>query len=174
MDISAFVNDFAPCVPKHDPKEIWKKVWHIEWFLFSFNKDPFGFVYHNWFPAGNWEAPEAEWDYTIEEGFHTYSKEYIYDNVRIDRHYAELELDRLQAAVKRGEQVDKSDIEEAKFIYNIVPVPYPVYSEIQIGYIENGKKYYFQREDRKMRKQLRAESRAFLKGERQIAKRNRK
>ena len=40
--------------------EIWEKTWHIEYCLFSFNKDMFGFVYHHWYPCGGWEAPNSE------------------------------------------------------------------------------------------------------------------
>lgn len=55
----------------YDPHEIYA--------LFSFNKDMFGWVHHNWFPCGNWEAPEAEWDYDYEKGFSTFDDVYKSD-----------------------------------------------------------------------------------------------
>jgi hypothetical protein len=49
---------------------------HLIYALFSFNKDLFGFVHHEWFPCGSWEAPKAEWDYDYKKGFRAFDWEY--------------------------------------------------------------------------------------------------
>ena len=66
----------------------------LGYFMFSFNKEMFGFVRHYWFPSGGWEAPESEYDYDYEKGFGVYDSEYKSDVIDEERQMAEMEDDR--------------------------------------------------------------------------------
>ena len=61
---------------------------HIEWFMFSFNSNCFGFVYHNWYPSGGWENPYSSYDYEWSKGFRTYDTYYKDNYIKEDREYA--------------------------------------------------------------------------------------
>ena len=113
--------------------EIWEKTWHVEYCLFSFNKDMFGFVHHRWYPCGSWEAPNSEYDYDYEKGFRLYDKDYRTNVIDEERSGAEFDRDHNV----KGEM-------DWKFVLNIKCIPVLVYKEEQVGYIDgNGDKHYF-------------------------------
>ena len=80
-------------VEEQHKNEIWEKTWHIEYCLFSFNKDMFGFVYHHWYPCGGWEEPNSEYDYDYEKGFRLYDEDYKNEVIDEERSSAEFNRD---------------------------------------------------------------------------------
>ena len=113
--------------------EIWEKTWHIEYCLFSFNKDIFGFVYHHWYPCGSWEAPNSEYDYDYEKGFQLYDEDYKTNVIDEERSSAEFERDN---NIKGGM--------DWEFVLNIKCIPILVYKKECVGYIDgNGDKHYY-------------------------------
>lgn len=123
--------------------EIWEKTWHIEYFLFSFNKDMFGFVYHHWYPCGSWEAPNSEYDYDYEKGFRLYDENYKTDVINEERSDAEFYRD---YDIKGGK--------DWKFILNIKCIPILVYKKECVGYIDgNGDKHYYKQIMKEYKKQ---------------------
>ena len=113
--------------------EIWEKTWHVEYCLFSFNKDMFGFVYHDWYPCGSWEAPNSEYDYDYEKGFRLYDEDYKTDVIDEERSGAEFDRDH---NIKGGM--------DWEFVLNIKCIPILVYKKECVGYIDsNGDKHYY-------------------------------
>lgn len=111
--------------------DIYEKTWHIEYFLFSFNKDMFGPVYHNWYPAGSWEAPNSEYDFDYEKGFKLYDKDYRCDVIDIE--------------------ADDARYDNDEWRMNIKCFPMLVYKEELVGYKDSdGKKHYYKDEWRKL------------------------
>lgn len=60
---------------------VYERRWHKGYVMFSFNKGLFGFVYHDWYPSGPWEAPNSEYDFNWEKGFKVYDDEYRCDTI---------------------------------------------------------------------------------------------
>ena len=85
---------------KQHENDIYKKTWHIEYCLFSLNKDMFGFVYHNWYPCGNWEAPNSEYDFDYEKGFRLYDRDYRCDVIDGERDLAKYDNDKWKMNIK--------------------------------------------------------------------------
>lgn len=121
--------------------EIWEKTWHIEYCLFSFNKDMFGFVYHNWYPCGGYYY-DNEYDYDYEKGFKLYDKSYKEDMIDEERRSAEFD---------RDYHYNDSDW---KWILNIKCIPIIVYKKECVGYIDdNGNKHYYKQIMKEHKKQ---------------------
>ena len=132
--------------------EIWEKTWHIEYCLFSFNKYMFGFVYHNWYPCGSWEAPNSEYDYDYEKGFRLYDEDYKTDVI-------DLEID--DAKFDKEHQHEYTTTNDWKWILNIKCIPILVYKKECVGYIDgNGDKHYYKQIMREHKKQ----AKKFFKG----------
>lgn len=130
--------------------EIWEKTWHIEYCLFSFNKDMFGFVYHHWYPCGGWEAPNSEYDYEYEKGFRLYDEDYKTDVIDEERSSAEFERDH---DIKGGM--------DWEFVLNIKCIPILVYKKECVGYIDgNGDKHYY----KQIMKEHKKQAKKFFKG----------
>lgn len=130
--------------------EIWKKTWHIEYCLFSFNKDMFGFVYHYWYPCGGWEAPNSEYDYDYEKGFRLYDEDYKTDVIDEERSGAEFDRD---YDIKGGM--------DWEFVLNIKCIPILVYKKECVGYIDgDGNKHYY----KQIMKEHKKQAKNFFKG----------
>ena len=130
--------------------EIWEKTWHIEYCLFSLNKDMFGFVYHHWYPCGGWEAPNSEYDYDYEKGFRLYDEDYKTDVIDEERRSAEFDRD---YNVKGGM--------DWEFVLNIKCIPILVYKKECVGYIDgNGDKHYY----KQIMKEHKKQAKKFFKG----------
>ena len=130
--------------------EIWEKTWHIEYCLFSFNKDMFGFVYHHWYPCGNWEAPNSEYDYDYKKGFRLYDEDYKTDVIDEERSCAEFDRDHnIKGGMDWG------------FVLNIKCIPILVYKKECVGYIYgNGDKHYY----KQIMKEHKKQAKKFFKG----------
>ena len=130
--------------------EIWEKTWHIEYCLFSFNKDMFGFVYHDWYPCGSWEAPNSEYDYDYEKGFHLYDGDYKDEVIDEERSSAEFDRDHnIKGGMDWG------------FVLNIKCIPILVYKKECVGYIDgNGDKHYY----KQIMKEHKKQAKKFFKG----------
>lgn len=130
--------------------EIWEKTWHIEYCLFSFNKDMFGFVYHHWYPCGSWEAPNSEYDYDYEKGFRLYDEDYKTDVIDEERSGAEFDRDH---DIKGGM--------DWEFVLNIKCIPILVYKKECVGYVDcNGNKHYY----KQIMKEHKNQAKKFFKG----------
>ena len=130
---------------KQKEKEIWKKTWHIEYFLFSLNKDMFGFVYHNWYCSGGYYY-DNEYDYDYKKGFKLYDKYYKEDMIDEERRNAEYD---------RDYHHNNSDW---KWTLNVKCIPLLVYKKEQVGYIApDGTKKYFKKEEKEYKKKMKAE-----------------
>ena len=130
--------------------EIWEKTWHIEYCLFSFNKNMFGFVYHDWYPCGSWEAPNSEYDYDYEKGFRLYDEDYKTDVIDEERSGAEFDRD---YNIKGGM--------DWEFVLNIKCIPILVYKKECVGYIDgNGNKHYY----KQIMKEHKKQAKKFFKG----------
>ena len=111
--------------------EIWKKTWHIEYCLFSLNKDMFGFVYYDWYQSGGYYYPD-EYDFDYSKGFQLYDKSYKEDMIDEERRSAEFDRDY------------HSDDSDWKWTLNVKCIPLLVYKKEEVGYIDsNGKKTLF-------------------------------
>ena len=109
----------------------------------------FGFVYHDWFPSGSWEAPNSEYDYDYEKGFQLYDKDYKTDMIDEERSCAEFDRD----LNIKGEN-------DWEFILNIKCIPVLVYKKECVGYIDsNGNKHYY----KKMMKEHKKQAKKFFK-----------
>lgn len=125
--------------------EIWEKTWHIEYFLFSFNKDMFGFVHHDWYQSGGYYY-DNEYDFDYCKGFQLYDKCYRCDVIDEERRNAEWDRDY------------HSDDSDWKWTLNIKCIPLLVYKKEEVGYIDsNGKKHYFKKENREYKKKMKKE-----------------
>lgn len=130
--------------------EIWEKTWHVEYCLFSFNEDMFGFVYHDWYPCGSWEAPNSEYDYDYEKGFRLYDEDYKTDVIDEERSGAEFDRDN---NVKGGM--------DWEFVLNIKCIPILVYKKECVGYIDgDGNKHYY----KQIMKEHKKQAKKFFKG----------
>ena len=140
--------------------EIWKKTWHIEYCLFSFNKDMFGFVYHHWYPCGSWESPKSEYDYDYKKGFQLFDYEYkfeVWDNeVDMAKHNKEHYIE-LNGDTSRDFMLST----DWKFVLNIKCIPILVYKKECVGYIDgNGDKHYY----KQIMKEHKKQAKKFFKG----------
>ena len=137
---------------KQHKNEIWEKTWHIEYCLFSFNEDMFGFVYHHWYPCGGWEAPNSEYDYDYEKGFRLYDEDY--KNEVIDLEIGDAKFD-------KEHQHEYTTTNDWKWILNIKCIPILVYKKECVGYIDcDGNKHYYKQIMREHKKQ----AKKFFKG----------
>ena len=121
------------------PREIWKKTWHIEYFLFSFNKSMFGFVHHHWFPAGTWENPCAEYDFVYKKGFQLFDYEY-----KNETWECEVDLAKSDRDYDKG-KIDYHIGKNWKFILNIKCIPLLVYKEECVGWKDNEGEHYYKK-----------------------------
>ena len=110
----------------------------------------FGFVYHDWYPCGSWEAPNSEYDYDYEKGFRLYDEDYKTDVIDEERSGAEFDRDH---NIKGGM--------DWEFVLNIKCIPILVYKKECVGYIDgNGDKHYY----KQIMKEHKKQAKKFFKG----------